>query len=180
MPTNPLPEETPAQAPEHVLQNIETIVGMHTRAERDVTSHQRAMDSVTAFVGQPHFVYLIVISVLGWIVLNLFSPHPFDPPPFTGLQGIVSLGALLMTTTIITTQNRLARFAEHRAHLDLQVNLSAEQKVGKVIALLEELRRDLPGVKDRIDPIANAMQEAVDPQSVASAITDSSLPAKDK
>ena len=72
-----------------------------------------------------------------------------------------------MTVTILTTQNRVATLAQQRAQLDLQVNLIAEQKIAKVIALIEELRRDLPSVKDRKDSLAEAMTEAVDLDAVA-------------
>ena len=38
------------------------------------------------------------------------------------------------------------------------------------IALVEELRRDLPMVRDRIDREADAMQEAVDPHAMLEAL----------
>jgi uncharacterized membrane protein len=78
----------------------------------------------------------------------------------------VSLSALLVATMVLTTQNRYAKRAAHRANLELQVNLVAEQKIAKLVSLLEELRRDLPSVRDRVDPIAEAMQESVDPHAV--------------
>lgn len=71
----------------------------------------------------------------------------FDPAPFFWLQGGVDLGALLTATVVLTKQNRSARLAEQRAHLDLKVMLLTEQKTAKLIDLLEELRRDLPNVK---------------------------------
>ncbi len=64
---------------------------------------------------------------------------------------------------VLNTQNRQGRHAEQRSHLDLQVNLLAEQKIAKLIALVEELRRDLPQVRDRVDHVAEAMKESVDP-----------------
>jgi uncharacterized membrane protein len=42
--------------------------------------------------------------------------------------------------------------------------------VAKLIALVEELRRDLPMVRDRTDREADAMQEAVDPQAMLTAL----------
>ncbi|MGB8299016.1 MAG: hypothetical protein WCG85_26595 [Polyangia bacterium] len=63
---------------------------------------------------------------------------------------------------------------EERSHLDLQVNLLAEHKVAKLIALVEELRRDLPMVRDRIDREADAMQEAVDPNAVIEVLAGAS------
>jgi uncharacterized membrane protein len=62
------------------------------------------------------------------------------------------------------------READRRAHLELQVNLIAEQKTTKIISLLEELRHDLPMVKDRKDEVADALQESMDPQAVLSAL----------
>ena len=115
---------------------------------------------------------MIVLIVLGWVVLNLGGPRlgfaPFDPPPFPWLQGLVSLSALLTTTMILTTQNRQSRHAKHRAMLDLEINLLAERKATKIIALLEELRRDLPNVENRVDPIADAMSASVDPVGTVS------------
>jgi uncharacterized membrane protein len=50
------------------------------------------------------------------------------------------------------------------------VTLLVEQKVTKAIALIEELRRDLPSVQNRVDSQAEAIQEVVDPQTVLSAL----------
>ena len=54
------------------------------------------------------------------------------------------------------------------------MNLLAEHKVAKLIALVEELRRDLPMVRDRIDREADAMQEAVDPNAMIEALAGAS------
>ena len=64
---------------------------------------------------------------------------------------------------------------EVRARHDLQVNLLTEQKVTKLIHLLEELRRDLPIVRDRHDPQATAMQEGADTDEVVSALREVGL-----
>ena len=75
----------------------------------------------------------------------------FDPVPLLRLQGLMTLAAWLTTTVVLNTPSRSARRERHRAHLDLQVNLITEQKVTTLIHLLEELRRDLPMVRDRHD-----------------------------
>jgi uncharacterized membrane protein len=48
--------------------------------------------------------------------------------------------------------------------------LLAEQKLAKLIALIEELRRDMPNVNNRVDSLAEAMTHAVDPNAVADAL----------
>jgi uncharacterized membrane protein len=70
---------------------------------------------------------------------------------------------------VLITQNRQGRRAEHRSHLDLQVSMLAEQKIAKLIALVEELRVDLP-VRDRRDPEAEDMAKPADPELVVAAI----------
>jgi uncharacterized membrane protein len=66
---------------------------------------------------------------------------------------------------------------QQHTHLDLQVNLLTEQKVTKLIHLIEELRHDLPMVKDRDDPHSAALQERTDTLQVLSAIEKSGLTA---
>ena len=85
--------------------------------------------------------------------------------------GLAVAGALWMIF-VLTTQNRQAKLAEQRAHLDLQINLLSEQKAAKIISLLEELRHDLPNVRDRVDQAAEAMKEAADPVAVLTALED--------
>ena len=69
-------------------------------------------------------------------------------------------------------QTRQENFAEQRAQLMLQLNLLSEQKIAKMIALLEELRTDMPNVMDRHDPEAEVMQEAADPLAVLEALQE--------
>lgn len=164
--------------PDHVNERIDAMAGWH-EAERLVTAHQGAMERVTATLTRPRFLYVTVAFAFGWIAANLVLPWAglaaFDAAPFHGLHLVLTFGALLMATFVLATQERQVRLAEKRSHLDLQINLLAEQKIAKVIALLEELRRDLPNVRDRADANASAMAAPVDPQLVADAIA-ASLP----
>jgi uncharacterized membrane protein len=162
-----------------VLQDVESVASIRARAEQRLDKHQRMMEVLTAALGRPRTVYVTLSIVVGWVAFNLVTPKLFgwqriDPPPFFWLQGMVTLSALLMTTLVLITANRQTRNAEERSHLDLQVNLLAEHKVAKLIALVEELRRDLPMVRDRIDREADAMQEAVDPNAMIEALAGAS------
>ncbi len=162
--------------PDHVSQHIDTIAELRAQAEGRINFHQRTIESVTANLGRPLFLNLILVFVAGWVIVNVFPQRfgvqRFDPPPFFWLEWLISLGALLLAIIILITQNRQARLAERRAELDLQVNLLAEQKIAKLIGLVEELRRDLPSVKNRVDPEAEAMQEAADPHAVLEALEE--------
>ncbi len=155
-------------------QDIETIVEMRIHAERGVGHHQRIIEKVTNNIGRPQSVYLILLLVILWVMINTFHSKlglpSFDGPPYNLLQGIIGLSALLMTTVVLITQNRQEKLSEQRRHLDLQINLLTERKVSKLIALLEDLRHDIPTVENRYDPEAQAMKESVDPHSALTSL----------
>jgi uncharacterized membrane protein len=163
--------------PDSPSENVETLTSLRERADQGVSHHQRRIERLSAQLGQPRSVYVIVAVVVAWCGFNSLAPRlgtrALDPPPFVWLQGLVGLGALLMATIILVTQNRQTKHAEQRSQLDLQVNLLGEQKAAKIIALLEELRRDIPSVRNRVDRVAEAMEEPVDPHAVLSALEDS-------
>ena len=155
-------------------QDIEAIVSMRMNAERKVSRHQRAIEKITGTLGRPLTVYFILLFIALWIIVSAFHNalglFNFDEPPFPWLQDIISVSALLMTVVVLTTQNRQARLAEQRRHLDLQIALLTERKVSKVIAMIDELRRDTPIVQNRIDREAEVMKEPVDPHTALTAL----------
>jgi uncharacterized membrane protein len=159
-------EQLASDVSEHVAQALETSMAIRARADEKVDRHQRTIERITLHVGRPRAIYVVFALVVTWSVYNAAAPSlglwRLDEPPFFWLQGLISLGSLLVSIMVLTTQNREKKDAEHRAHLDLQINLLSEQKVAKLIALLEELRRDLPMVRNREDPVASAMAESVD------------------
>ena len=178
--SEPLPhapqDESAAILPEHINQNIEAVKTLHTRADEHLSDSQRSIETVSTLLGRPAFFYGSLFFVAVWVLSNLCSPLVgvayFDPPPFHWLQGILGLGAWLTATVVLITQTRQGKLAEQRAQLDLQVSLLAEQKAAKLIALLEELRRDLPNVTNRHDPQAMAMKQATDPHAVLGALEE--------
>jgi uncharacterized membrane protein len=164
------------RVPPHVAEAVETIARLHARFEREVSASQRSVETITSWLGRPSVVWGIAGIIAAWVGVNVAvsatGGKAFDPPPFPALQTVCSVGALVMGTVVLTAQNRQRRSAEDHARLDLQINLLAEQKVAKLISLVEELRRDMPDVVDRVDSLADAMTEAVDPHAVAKALRE--------
>lgn len=150
---------------------METTVAIRARARDDVDRHHRWIERAISSVGRPRTVYVILAVVVSWTLLNTLGPR-LDPAPFFWLQGCVSLYAALIATAVLVRQNREAKHDAQRDHLELQVNLLAEQKAAKIIALLEELRADLPNVRNREDREAEAMTQAIDAHEVISALDD--------
>ena len=149
-----------------VTQKVDAIADIHHAGERRVTQHQRFVEAIAHQVGQPRTLYVLLPLVVAWVCVNTLTSRPWDPPPFFWLQGIVALLGLLTTTVVLITQDRLLRRADRRSQLDLHINLLAEEKVAKLVGLIEELRRDLPSVHNRDDPQANAMARGTDAREV--------------
>jgi uncharacterized membrane protein len=165
-----------SQLPPSVSQNIGKIAEFYARHEERVSPTQAIVEKLATFLGSPGYVAANVVFVVCWIVWNLVAPDlgwkQLDEPPFFWLQGFITLNAFIISTTVLIRQNRMSRLAEHHAHLDLQVNLLTEEKSSKIIALLEELRRDLPNVRDKQDSEAEEMAKPADAKAVLKAIEE--------
>ncbi len=176
VPAADAPDKSSESKLDQIGQNIESILAFYTREEQKISRSQRVLEIISRFLGQPLYLGSILLFVVLWILASIFAHNvglaEIDPAPFFWLQGIVSLGALLTSTVVLIKQVRLAKLEEQRAHLDLQVNLLTEQKATKIINLMEELRRDLPMVKDRQDPEATALQQPTDPHAVLAALDE--------
>ena len=159
-----------------ISQNIGAINEFYSREEQKISRAQRVIERFSRIIGQPAFLGVTFLAVGLWIavngVLHLSGRAEPDPAPFFWLQGVVGLFSLMTTTVVLIKQNRLARLAEQRAHLDLKVTLLTEQKAAKLIDLMEELRRDLPNVKNREDPMAAALQQSMNPGLVLAALDE--------
>ncbi|MBS1108621.1 MAG: hypothetical protein H6Q88_613 [Anaeromyxobacteraceae bacterium] len=150
-----------------VRQNVETIADLDRASEGRVTRHQHLIEVITFHLGRPRTLYSFLILVAAWVGVNTLLPGlGWDRPPFFWLQGLLALVSVTTTTVVLITQNRSMRRAERRSQVELHINLLAEEKVGKLVALLEELRRDLPSVRDRPDSQAEAMSRGTDVREV--------------
>ena len=162
LPTAPLPES--------ISQNIETIIALHRRSEKNVPQHQRLVETITIFFGRPVFLYSILLGIILWVVPNALPRRlgvpRFEEVPFPWLQFSLTAGSLLVTTGVLIKQERQEKLAEQRAQLSLQLNLLSEQKIAKLIALIEELRQDIPNVKNRSDPEAEIMKSPTDAHAI--------------
>jgi uncharacterized membrane protein len=133
-------------------------------------------------MGNPSFIGCVALGSAMWALVNTALGYmgysAWDPPPFLYLQGWVGFAALATSAVVLTRQNRLGKLAEQRAHLDLKVTLLTEQKVAKLIDLIEELRRDMPNVKNRHDPAAAALIQSMGPGHVLAALDEELDPVK--
>ena len=171
-------EPTPNR-PAQLDQNIDSVLEVQKRESEQRPPPHRFIDGVSRIIARPMYLLGLFGFACIWIGANQFAMQfgfaPFDPLPFPLLDGILSLAALVSTTVILIAQHRQTRIEQQHMHLALQVNLLTEQKVAKIINLLEELRRDLPMVKDRYDPQAASLSKQTDAMQVLTAIEEGGL-----
>jgi len=162
------------KTPDSITYNIESIAAFYQREHQKITEPQRLVERISLFAARPVFLGATVLFVALWILANVGAQHlnwaAFDHYPFHLLHGIISVLALLTATMVLIRQERQAKVDELRDHLELQLNLLTEQKTTKLINLLEELRRDLPMVRNRHDVESEAMQQTTDPLRVLAEI----------
>ncbi len=161
---------------DQIEQNIAAVQEFYNREEQRRSTSQRFAEQISSFVGRPAFIVVISLFVMAWSCANYgliaLGRPPFDEPPFFWLQGILGLTALLTTAFVLIKQNRIAKLSEQREHLDLKMMMLIEQKTAKMIDLMEELRRDLPNVKDRQDSGAINMKKSMRPEQVLNALDE--------
>jgi uncharacterized membrane protein len=102
-----------------------------------------SIERVSDAFGSPGYFVGAVSFIIIWIAVNVWGRGQgwlyVDEPPFFWLQGIVSGNALLLTIAVLIRQARMAQLAEHRAHLDLQINMLTERKITKALALIHAM-----------------------------------------
>ena len=156
--------------PEHIARTIEEIAALEERAHNDIGFSDHLASRITALSGSMLYVWLHVAWFAVWILVNVsvFIFQPFDPYPFGLLTMIVSLEAIFLSTFVLITQNRQAIQADHRARVDLEVNLIAEREITKIIEMLAQVQRRL-GI-DHADPEAAEMRETTDIKKLADTV----------
>jgi len=124
-----------------LAENISAIERLERLNAERRSRFARIGDSVTRLAGSTAAVVFHILWFAGWILWNLglLGLQPVDPYPFQLLTAIVSLEVIFLTLFVIASQNQLRRDADHRAHVNLQVNMLAEQEMTVVLRMLGRL-----------------------------------------
>ncbi|APW61836.1 DUF1003 domain-containing protein [Paludisphaera borealis] len=181
----------PTRTIEELTQKNVAVVAQMERASHEVrTRGERLADMIAAAVGSWTFI-LIQTALLGlWVVLNILAwARHWDPYPFILLNLALSFQSAYAAPILMISQNRQAKLSERRNHLDLQINMLAEQETTEILHLLrrlcersgmdvngsggacfeEETRHDriIEQIENEIEkPIAEAVERAVEKVAV--------------
>jgi uncharacterized membrane protein len=166
----------PAILPDHIEETIRSVRRLHVEHHNKSTGLQRTIGRITGAIGRPMFVGLLAVGIVTWMSVNLVGRdlgYPMlDAPPFPWLQGAMTAMSLFMVAFIVGTQRHEDQLAEQREMITLELALLSEQKIAKLIQLLEEFRHDSPELRDRVDEEAEVMAKPADAHSVFNAIQE--------
>jgi len=122
-----------------VAKNIKTVAQLELAQSASRSPFARACDRVTFEAGTTWSIALHAVWFVGWILFNSVSVRAFDKFPFPLLTSVVSLEAIFLTLFVLSSQNRMTHEADKRTHLDLQVNLLAEQEMTLLLRMVRDL-----------------------------------------
>jgi len=130
------------QVQNQVQEHIDTIAKHEQEFLARRSPAERLGDLTAAIVGNLGYVAVHIVLFFAWILVNTLNvphvPH-FDPMPFTLLGTVVAMEAILLASLILMRQSRLARRADEREHLVLQILLLTEKEVTAVLSMNQQI-----------------------------------------
>jgi len=125
---------------EHLSPNANAVI------EEKATLGDRIADGVARVGGSWTFINLFTAVLLIWMGLNTwhwFGVPGFDPPPFIGLNLLLSTVAALQAPIIMMSQNRQDAKDRVRADIEYEVNLRAEMGVRELQAKVDTMKEEI-------------------------------------
>ncbi|MDB5337382.1 MAG: hypothetical protein JWN70_3001 [Planctomycetaceae bacterium] len=145
--------------------NVKTIAKMEAASVNSRSTGERIADLVAKWVGSWTFLIIQSVLLILWMVVNLWGWwNSWDPYPFVLLNLVLSFQAAFATPIILMSENRQARLSERRNHLDLQINLLAEQENTEQLRLLR-LLCEKAGI-ETLRPQEEALEQETHPDEI--------------
>jgi uncharacterized membrane protein len=131
----------PMRSIDELTQRNVAIIAEMEKAEANVRSRgERVADRIATWVGSWTFIIAQTFILVLWIILNLIAwTNHWDPYPFILLNLALSFQSAYAAPILMISQNRQAKLNERRNHLDLQINMLAEQETTEILRLLRLL-----------------------------------------
>ncbi|MGC1718059.1 MAG: DUF1003 domain-containing protein [Isosphaeraceae bacterium] len=131
----------PMRSIDELTQRNVAIIAEMEKAEANVRSRgERVADRIATWVGSWTFIIAQTFILVLWIILNWIAwTNHWDPYPFILLNLALSFQSAYAAPILMISQNRQAKLNERRNHLDLQINMLAEQETTEILRLLRLL-----------------------------------------
>jgi len=168
------------EVPNQIAEHVETIAKHEQEFLASRSLGERVAERVAGFAGRASFVVFHLLWFCTWILLNspLVLFKPFDPFPYPLFDTIVALEAILLASFILMRQTSLARRADERDHLMLQILLITEKETSAIVRMNQQMAthiglRDISKDEDikqmgeptSIDQVAQTIQEKLSPNA---------------
>jgi uncharacterized membrane protein len=121
--------------------NVDEIAQLEQAENRRLSLSDRISLGITDSVGTFAFAIGHSALLLAWCLWNVLGPEAlrFDPYPYGLLTMIVSMEGVILAVFVLITQNRMSAQSDQRDHLNLQVDLLAEQEMTMVLRMLDRI-----------------------------------------
>lgn len=151
--------------------NVELIARMEKASHVHRAFGERVADLVAAWVGSWPFLIVQSALLVLWMAINMLEWWmQWDPYPFVLLNLMLSFQAAFVMPIILMSQNRQAHLTKRRNHLDLQINLLAEQENTEQLLLLRLLCEKV-GIRTESGR-PTVYEEATSPDEIVQQIKD--------
>ncbi|WP_431855916.1 DUF1003 domain-containing protein [Azospirillum sp.] len=174
-PTRPPPK--PPGLSSVLERNIQALQRRRQHEEAKASFEERIADGITRFTGSMTFVYLHLAFFGFWIIANLgwIPGVPKWDESFVELAMMASVEAIFLSTFVLISQNRMAKTADKRADLDLQISLLAEHEITKLATLVAAIAERLD-VRTAVDQELDEIKRDVAPEAVLDEIESEAPP----
>jgi len=155
--------------------NVEMVARIESATNLKRSWGERLADKFAAFIGSWTFIISQITILASWMVLNVVGwMRHWDPYPFILLNLTLSFQAAFAGPVFMMSQNRQARLNEQRNHLDLQINLLAEQENTEMLILLRKICDKL-GLKIEDGSPVESLTGATDTHALIQQIQETQL-----
>ncbi len=165
----------PGAAVNPTQHNIDAIAKLEHDALGRRTPTERVSEVITRIVGNMGFLLGQLIVLCGWILVNLHwipGLRAFDPFPFGVLALLVSSEGVFLTVFVLISQSRMARQADRRSHLGLQVSMLSEQELTTILQMLQKLCQHMGVNVDSSKQEIQSFSKTTEIQKLASELED--------
>ena|SRR5256885_788839 len=159
-------------APDPLLENVRAVADLERQTTQNLSPLDRLSQSVSTIAGSRAFVVGHALWFFVWIILLNRGPHSFDAYPYSLLNLLVSIEAIFLGSFVLMAQNKMSTLVNRRAHIDLQVNLLAEQELTAILQMVYALCQKAGTCARVTDTRVNKLLEETDVVRLAVAIDE--------
>ncbi len=109
---------------------------------------------ISEHVGTPGFFLLLVLWTTGWVLWNLYAPHPyrFDRAmEFTVWVFISNIIQLFLLPLLMVAENLQSRHDRLLANNQFESHLKTAQEIEAILGYLRQLHADMAAVKEQLN-----------------------------